>query len=382
MLGTFVRRIDFRLLSVAARYRLAWAVFLSLLLHLLFLMRFGAFSSPSAPLVPAPLMVKLLGPTASPAVTTRRVEEATLADHNPVSEAKSAAAVREMPLLAPRITPGNDKPLDAQQRRQEPKSRAANEASVGKSDDSQPVVTALEAPTASKPLEKSRQADSSPGLPLPGVTIPVRRAEIEFSLFSGEKGESTGSVRHSFRSSLTETGEYYTLDIAQGTDQVGASSSPDVQLNVGGRILGDELIARRYSLKGESALRFFSLRSDSDAVPDSKELRGSTPDGLIDRQTLLYYFSRKPPSFSGGGIWLADHSRNAYYRYRVEGFEDFSLAGHGSLRTLKVVVFESAKGESIELWLAPDLRYLPVRVRHKDRAGRITEQLATSLSVE
>ena len=79
---------------------------------------------------------------------------------------------------------------------------------------------------------------------------------------------------------------------------------------------------------------------------------------------------------------MADQSRNGYYRYRVEGFEDFSMPGHGSVRTLKVMVFESDKGETIELWLALDLRYLPVRVRHKDRAGLITDQVATSLSVE
>ncbi len=58
------------------------------------------------------------------------------------------------------------------------------------------------------------------------------------------------------------------------------------------------------------------------------------------------------------------------------------MPGHGSVRTLKVMVFESAKGETIELWLAPDMRYLPVRVRHKDRAGLITDQVAISLSVE
>ena len=52
------------------------------------------------------------------------------------------------------------------------------------------------------------------------------------------------------------------------------------------------------------------------------------------------------------------------------------------MRTLKVVVSESDKGEAIELWLAADLRYLPVRVRHKDRGGLVTDQVATSLSVE
>ena len=358
--------------------RLVLSLFVSVILHVGILMRYGGFSSPDTRGFQVPLTVKIQGghvstSTANEVVIERSSLRSEVSVETGASELASIAvsnsdSIAESQVKAP-------KPVDA------PK-RVAKKSGEAKPREEERTDALPQVPSPAITRDVPRQENQSSGIPLPGVTLPVRKAEIEFSLYSGEESTLVGVVRHSFSSIQTDTGEYYTIDVLQSGNSSINGKSQGVHLNVGGRILGDELVARRYALKGEAALRFFSLREASAPVPPGTELRGSTADGLIDRQTLLYYFSRRPPSFEGGGIWLADQSRNGYYRYRVEGFEDFSMPGHGSVRTLKVMVFESDKGETIELWLALDLRYLPVRVRHKDRAGLITDQVATSLSVE
>ncbi|MBL8416031.1 MAG: hypothetical protein JNM42_16495, partial [Propionivibrio sp.] len=46
---------------------------------------------------------------------------------------------------------------------------------------------------------------------------------------------------------------------------------------------------------------------------------------------------------------------------------------------IKLVLSTSDSPEIIELWLVPDLHYLPAKVRHIDRQGVVTEQVVTSL---
>ena len=382
MVWKMLKKGGFKLLPASENRRLGLPLLLSILVHGVLLMNYGAFSSPNNLVAQMPLSVKLLG---TPAVLP--VQEPALREVRPTAHTQWLGSLADTeravePLTTTPAAGSPERRVKSLKRFDKPKQPVEEAHHANPLGEVSRAVDLPEAPVASMPLDIPRQADQSPGIPLPSVTIPVRKAEIEFSLYSGVDGVSIGSVRHSFKSMQTDTGEYYSLDVRQSANPVKDDGPLTMQLNVGGRVLGDELVARRYSLKGETAMRFFSLREASVRVPAGNELSGSTPDGLIDRQTLLYYFSRKPPSFDGGGVWLSDNSRNGYYRYRVDGFENFVLPGYGSVRTLKVVVSESDKGEAIELWLAADLRYLPVRVRHKDRGGLVTDQVATSLSVE
>jgi hypothetical protein len=103
------------------------------------------------------------------------------------------------------------------------------------------------------------------------------------------------------------------------------------------------------------------------------------PDGILDRQSLLYQFMLVPPSNSGGKLWLSDGVKNALYSYSIAGYETLAVPPIGNVQVLKLVFSTAGSAEIIELWLIPDKRYLPAKMRHTDRLGVITEQVVMSL---
>ena len=52
----------------------------------------------------------------------------------------------------------------------------------------------------------------------------------------------------------------------------------------------------------------------------------------------------------------------------------------GDVRTIKLILTVNDNVEFIELWLIPELRYLPAKVRYSDDRGFVTEQLVVSLN--
>ncbi len=359
------------LIEDTAIRQLLWALLMSLALHCFVLWKFGAFAADHKKTEPMPLTVRFLAPTPVSAVVAdfpRDPATPPISGVNTIAtpriETPDQRSVRQHPKPAVVESPSH--------RESVAKTRAGNLP--------MPVVPMVaEAPAA--PLEKPLQADRSPGIPLPGVTIPVKHAEIEFSMYSGQGRQPIGNVRHSFKSEVTETGEYYSLSIANASAEPTSDALDEWKMSVGGRISDNGLVARRYRVQGAGAVRLFALREVPQTALKS-ELRGATADGLLDRQSLLYHFSQQPPSFKGGGVWLADNSAQIYFEYRVVGIEEIQLPGIGPVRTTRVLLFHSPGGESIELWLAPDYRYLPVRVKHTDSKGTITEQFASSITVQ
>jgi hypothetical protein len=54
----------------------------------------------------------------------------------------------------------------------------------------------------------------------------------------------------------------------------------------------------------------------------------------------------------------------------------------GTLNALQVRQVARPGAESMELWLAADYRYLPVRIRHFDREGRYSgEQMVSEIRI-
>jgi hypothetical protein len=346
-----------------ARKRILLALFVSLLVHLLALLKFGSFSHSADRLESAPLNVRLVGPV------------------NPLPDLGRAVVAKEQVSIKTEVSDDAAKPMQPASELRSTERPAEIRKVV------QPTTSAAQGSSRvggsmpSAPLEQSKQSNQSPGMPFPGVTSHVVRAEIEFQLLSGEEKDVVGVVRHAFSTNSTQTGEFYTLNVAKVSTNSAEDLADEWQLAVSGRANEKGLTARSYELKGASAARLFSLREVGGAKEQlAGARRGSTPDGILDRQSLLYHFSRQPPSFNGGGLWLADSITHGYYRYRVVGFEQQPIATQGTVRTLRLHLSETETGEVIELWLAPDMSYLPMRVRHVDRKGVVTEQIATSLS--
>ena len=72
-----------------------------------------------------------------------------------------------------------------------------------------------------------------------------------------------------------------------------------------------------------------------------------------------------------------------FERYELEvGIEETLQTPFGDLRAVPVRQVRRANEESIELWLAPAYRWLPVRIRFFDREGQPSgEQLVSDIRV-
>lgn len=210
------------------------------------------------------------------------------------------------------------------------------------------------------------------GLPTAAMTGQVARVVMRFALFSGEEERQAGDGQHEFFSGMPDhfgIRNQYMLKV-RPTDP----EDDSWQVSMHGRLGSSGLNPLGYFVKGQVP----------DALTTVVDKRvgnrgGRMPDGLLDRQSLLYQFSLNPPEFGGGKLWLSDGNRHQGFKYELGGTETVEVASMGSVRAL-VIVLSSEKGdETIKLWLLPDMLYLPVRVRFTDAQGEIREQRAVSL---
>ena len=126
-------------------------------------------------------------------------------------------------------------------------------------------------------------------------------------------------------------------------------------------------------------LMAFNHMPASSATPPDEPQNGRMPDSILDRQSLLFQFMFSPPIDAGGELILTDGEKFGTYSYRIEGMEIVDVKSQGAIRTLHVILSGSEYADTIELWLAPDFRYLPLKVRHTNSSGDVIELLATSI---
>jgi hypothetical protein len=119
-------------------------------------------------------------------------------------------------------------------------------------------------------------------------------------------------------------------------------------------------------------LTFGSLRSQRKAPLD-----GNTYDFL----TLFYQLPHMP--LAPGLMQVAITTGTRFNTYRLQiGAEEMLELPIGTLRAIPIKQVRSPGEESIEVWLAPEQRYLPVRIRFLDEEGKLmVEQLATRIAV-
>ena len=218
-----------------------------------------------------------------------------------------------------------------------------------------------------------------PGIPWMRATGPVQRVEMEFEIFSGADRQSVGTGQHSY---VSENGESYGLNVRQMPQEDSAGPGGPWQLEISGLVNKQGLSPLLFQIKGVLPERLMSLKEVPDSLPSSasSEARnGRLPDGLLDRQSLLYQFMQVPPDEGGGKLWLSDGKTHRLYTYRVAGSEPLVIAANGEVRAMKLVLSASVSADIIELWLVPDLHYLPAKVRYIDARGGVTEQVVTSL---
>jgi hypothetical protein len=141
---------------------------------------------------------------------------------------------------------------------------------------------------------------------------------------------------------------------------------------------GSERLQR--SGKSEAVAARFDWKAGTVTFGEPARNAALTPDAQ-DLISFMYQLGLGP--VTPGYIEMPITNGWKFERYRLEvGTEETLDTPFGALRAVPVRQVRAPDKESIELWLAPDYRWLPVRIRFFDRDGEPAgEQLVNDIRV-
>lgn len=106
------------------------------------------------------------------------------------------------------------------------------------------------------------------------------------------------------------------------------------------------------------------------------ELHADTQDLL----SFMYQFMFVPP-LQEMHVTLTNGRRLGEYEYVFEGEDNLVIDDH-TIKTVHIVHMRGDTDEKVELWLASDYRYVPVKIKKIEKNGMVIEQVATRLIAE
>jgi hypothetical protein len=142
------------------------------------------------------------------------------------------------------------------------------------------------------------------------------------------------------------------------------------------------LVSRTRRGQTEASQARFDWDAGSLAYGNAREPRSAAlPAGTQDLMSFIYQFVLAPPAPGRHRVPITTGSR--FEVYDIEVSNEISIETPiGALKALPVRQVPRPGAESMELWLAADYRYLPVRIRHFDREGRFSgEQMVSEIRI-
>ncbi len=157
-----------------------------------------------------------------------------------------------------------------------------------------------------------------------------------------------------------------------------------LELESQGMLRAFGLAPQRYT---ETRIRRAAVAADFDwdggrvtfsAKSHERALRDGVQDRLSFQFQLMLLGQVLPQRFRRGAetvMYVAGRDDVSTYRFRSAG-RDVTRTGLGELDTVKVERVSASEADArVEVWLAPDLAWLPVRLRFTDRQARVTESV-------
>ncbi len=211
-----------------------------------------------------------------------------------------------------------------------------------------------------------------------------RRVNAEYRLFYN-KGPSVGVVRHTYRAE--DNGTYHITATAEAS---GLAS-----LFVRGKFVqqSDGVVTEHglrpnlfvYSRGGDAAKDLkaaFNWESGMLTMESRRKGIFTLPliDGAQDMLSFMYQFMFVPPLVQMH-LAITNGKKFRVYSYGFEG-EETLKTDIGNLRTLHIAKYSIDGNEKTELWLAPDYRYLPVKISQTEEDGDLVVQIVKHLEAE
>ncbi|MEK6594841.1 MAG: DUF3108 domain-containing protein [Pseudomonadota bacterium] len=348
---------------MSTAYRFLAAIAVSLLLHILALS--GVWLHIPAP-GPAsrPFEARLLSPPATAAVT----QPAT-----PPLPAKRSAHRRTTP-LAPVVAAAAPPAFLPQP---EP---VATDADVDAPDSAAPAKTQVEAPVATKTPAPAAASAVAPARSLPS------KGRITYTLYLGTDKFSVGKAVQSWE---VEGDDYKLGSMAETTGIADLFRSQRLNYLSAGKITAHGLRPQTFLMSRTRRGSTEAARAEFDwnaakimlgKAPDQHAL--ALPANSQDFISFMYQFSLTPPAPGRIRVSITNGSRLESYELDVLEPENIETP-LGTLTALPIKQVRRTGDESIEVWLAVDYRYLPVKVRFIDREGNPSgEQVVSEIQID
>jgi hypothetical protein len=126
----------------------------------------------------------------------------------------------------------------------------------------------------------------------------------------------------------------------------------------------------------------FNWDSGSLTYGDARESKTAPlQPGTQDLMSFIFQFVLVPPQPGRYQLPITTGTRFEVYGFEIRAEEPLETP-IGTVRALPIRQLSRAGDEGIELWLAAEYRYLPVRIRHFDRDGNLSgEQIVNEIRI-
>lgn len=299
--------------------------------------------------------------------------------------APPATSARPFPRTPPRLRPSTPAPPELAATAEDRSDPELNPDSDSEPDPGpeltpEPVVASTPSPAPAPAL---------PPAP-PPQSIATRQdfpalVEVVYSVHSGDRGIRLGATTHKWRIAKNQ---YLLTSTTEASGLFSLFYSGRYIMTSSGEITADGLQPRSFWIqRGQSNARTETAEFDwetktLDYGKGSDRHRATIGDGTQDQLSVFYQLALTAPHRERVQIALTTGRKFKQYTYQVVGEETLDTA-LGQLKTqhLARVTANPEQGDSADIWLALEHRYLPVRFRLSTRDGEVLDHWIAELRV-
>lgn len=240
------------------------------------------------------------------------------------------------------------------------------------------VVPYQAAPAAVEPVpDAETKTDTTPQPPLKLI--------VNYALYKGKNGIKIGKIVHTWD---IKDGHYVIASVVEAAGLARLLTSEMIIQTSQGRITANGLEPESYwEQRGQKADRTFRAEFDylNKTLTYGRVEESTTvplPPGTQDQLSFIYQFGLKAPLSGTVHFSMTTGRKLGSYASEVVG-EEVIESGLGELRTQHLKkVLDDPRDDQIEIWLATDHQYLPVKVRITNSDGDVLEQLVEGIRKE
>ena len=237
-----------------------------------------------------------------------------------------------------------------------------------------PPAPRVEAPPASVPEPVPEPAESAKPAPRLRARALPEKLQLVYDVRAGDNGFNLGQATYSWQA---KNGRYRLESVAEATGLASLFVSGRIVQTSEGRIGPEGLMPDQFQMtrnnKRQFTAHFDWQRMQLDLSKGSEPLRNDSQDLLSFPFHLAMTVTEDTPYWI---LPVTNGRKFRGYRFTVLGREQVE-AGKAQLETLHIQGVRANEG-NLDVWLAPGLNWLPVRIRTEDDKGQPMELVLAS----